>query len=74
MVRKQLYRFIVAAAAMPFLISGMSVLFALLCTHHAHGQSITADGSMGTQVLEVNSNYTISGGTIQNSNQFHSFG
>ena len=74
MVIRQQNRFLIAAAARPFLISAMLFLIALLCTMHAHGQSITADGSLGTQVTVDNSNYTISAGTIRGSNQFHSFG
>jgi filamentous hemagglutinin family protein len=74
MVIRQQNQFFIAAAAMPFLISGMLVLITLLCISHAHGESITADGSLGTQVTVDNSNYTISEGTITGSNQFHSFG
>ncbi len=65
---------IIAAAARPFSISAILILIALLCITHAYGQSITADGSLGTQVTVDNSNYTISEGAIRGGNQFHSFG
>jgi filamentous hemagglutinin family protein len=74
MLSQQLYEFLIAATAESRLISGILVLSALLCISHAQGQSITADGSLGTQVTVDNSNYSISAGTIRGGNQFHSFG
>ena len=40
----------------------------------AQAQSITPDPTMGTQVSVQEADYTISGGTLRGSNQFHSFG
>ena len=63
-----------AVVPIPFLISAILVLLPLVFLSYARAQSITSDGSMGTQVSIDNSNYTISEGTIRGSNQFHSFG
>ncbi len=54
---------------------GLSLFFYLPpFPHVAFGQqSITADGTMNTQVNFAQSNYTISGGRIRAGNQFHSF-
>ena len=65
MALKHRYRILLAATSMPLLISAILVLFTLLCINHALGQSITADGSLGTQVTLDNSNYSISAGTIR---------
>jgi filamentous hemagglutinin family protein len=66
--------FIFNLNVIPFLIFAVLVLNTLPAVSHAAEPSITADGSLGTNVALDQSNYTISEGTIRGGNQFHSFG
>ncbi len=69
------YKVIVDAITKPFMIFVLQVFIILFCVNHTFGQSsITADGSLGTEVTSDGSNYTITEGTLAGSNQFHSFG
>ena len=57
----------------PFLIFAILILYAFPAVNHSRGE-ITSDGTMGTNVSLDQTSYTISGGSIHESNQFHSFG
>jgi filamentous hemagglutinin family protein len=65
---------------LPAILSFMFSLFFFVFFHpiifptgSARGESIVADGSLGTTVTLNGNNYTIGNGTISGSNQFHSF-
>ena len=66
-------RFVSEITLVSVLFFGIIVSNTLFSICHAQQPSITSDGTLGTMVALDQANYTISGGTIQGNNQFHSF-
>jgi filamentous hemagglutinin family protein len=73
MFMKRCFKYFFTPFLLPILMSGI-ILQGIWLTLTYAGSSITSDGTLGTNVSQAGSVYSIDGGTIRGSNQFHSFG
>ena len=76
MITNRRLKYFITLFLSPFLISGLLLHPAIITFSHAapYITSITSDGTMGTTINKAGNIYNINNGTINGTNQFHSFG